>query len=172
GSGLQLQSSDGGYAVIRYGIEQRQCAPWFLQKEGDRWRLDLAVQQQAIGFGRSNAWHLNSRVIHRYQFAFMDWRMDGNGYPQAEVTLRWGLTTTTTHQGLFVTAVQPGSAAEQFGFHWGDRVVTWNGEPVRDHRHALQLMQQAEAGAHQAVVIERRDGKSTLEGPAPAPPAG
>ena len=168
GDGEVLESSDGGFAVVRYGIDERQCAPWFLRNHGDGWKLDLAVQQKAVGFGRSNAWHLNPRTIHRYQFGFMDWQLDGNGYPQSEQQLRWGLQTTTTDRGTFVTAVQPGSAAERFGFRWGDRLVEWNGESVQDHRHALQFMQQAEAGAPQTIAIQRRNGRAIrLQGAAP-----
>lgn len=168
GKGEVLTSSDGRFAVLRYGIDERQCSPWFLERGGERWRLDLAVQQKAVGFGRNNAWHLNPNTIHRYRFAFMDWRLDGNGYPQSKRELRWGLTTTTTDKGTFVIAVQPDSAAERFGFQWGDRVVQWNGEPIRDHRHVLAFMQRAEAGELQQVAIHRRDGTPTkLEGPAP-----
>ncbi|XOZ32781.1 PDZ domain-containing protein [Halomonadaceae bacterium KBTZ08] len=168
GKGDVLESSDGRFAVLRYGIDERQCAPWFLKQDGQRWRLDLVVQQKAVGFGRNNAWHLNPNAIHRYRFAFMDWQLDGNGYPQSRRELRWGLTTTTTSKGTSVIAVQPDSAAERFGFQWGDRVEQWNGEPIRDHRHVLAFMQEAEPGAPQAVAIQRRNGRSTqLKGPAP-----
>ncbi len=72
---------NGRLAVIRYPIEQRQCAPWFLRFEQGAWRLDLNAMQQAIRFGRSNAWHMAHAGIHPYRFAFNDWRFDQNGYP-------------------------------------------------------------------------------------------
>ena len=69
------------YAVIRYRVEQRQCAPWFLQYEQGQWRLDLTMMQKAIRFGRSNAWHFDLNTDHPYRYAFSDWRFDHNGYP-------------------------------------------------------------------------------------------
>ena len=69
------------WAVIRYPVAQRQCAPWFLRREQGAWRLDLLTMQQVIRFGRSNAWHFNLEVEHPYRFAFSDWRFDRNGYP-------------------------------------------------------------------------------------------
>jgi uncharacterized protein len=77
----QTAQQSGEYAVIRYPVAQRQCAPWFLRYEGDAWRLDLTMMQQVIRFGRSNAWHFDQSVEHPYRFAFSDWRFDHNGYP-------------------------------------------------------------------------------------------
>jgi uncharacterized protein len=76
-------SPDGQLAVIRYPIEQRQCAPWFVRYEQGAWRLDLNAMQQAIRFGRSNAWHMAGDGNHPYRFAFKDWQFDQNGYPIA-----------------------------------------------------------------------------------------
>ena len=73
------QASD--FAVIRYRIEDRQCAPWFFTFENDRWRLDLTMMQEAIRFGRGNAWRLVPGVEHPYAFAFDDWSFDRNGFP-------------------------------------------------------------------------------------------
>lgn len=68
-------------AVIRYPIAQRQCAPWFLILGGEGWQLDLTMQQKAIRFGRSNAWHFDLSRPHPYGFAFEDWVLDGSGFP-------------------------------------------------------------------------------------------
>lgn len=72
----------GERAVIRYPIRARRCAPWFLVRESGRWRLDLATASAAIRFGRDNAWHFAAGAEHPYAFAFSDWRLDRNGYPQ------------------------------------------------------------------------------------------
>lgn len=69
------------YAVVRYPVEQRQCAPWFLRYEQGQWRLDLTMMQKAIRFGRSNGWHFDLNTDHPFRFAFSDWRFDRNGYP-------------------------------------------------------------------------------------------
>lgn len=74
--------TNGERAVIRYPIEARGCAPWFLVREGGRWRLDLASASSAIRFGRDNGWHFAAGAEHPYTFAFTDWRLDRNGYPR------------------------------------------------------------------------------------------
>lgn len=73
-----------GRAVIRYPIAQRQCAPWFLERSGSGWQLDLTMQQTAIRFGRGNMWHFDLSRPHPYGFAFEDWALDRNGFPIRE----------------------------------------------------------------------------------------
>ncbi|HEY8155696.1 MAG TPA: TPM domain-containing protein [Myxococcota bacterium] len=70
-------------AVIRYPIQARRCAPWFLVREGGRWRLDLATASSAIRFGRDNGWHFAAGAEHPYRFAFADWTLDSHGYPRS-----------------------------------------------------------------------------------------
>jgi uncharacterized protein len=72
----------GERAVVRYPIEQRQCAPWFLVREGAAWQLDLASAQRALRFNHRNEWRLVDATLH-YGFAFEDWRFDRNGFPIA-----------------------------------------------------------------------------------------
>ncbi len=71
----------GDRAVIRYAPRERVCAPFFLLREGGRWRLDLAAASRAIGFGRSDAWHMARGLTSPYAFGFSDWRFDTHGYP-------------------------------------------------------------------------------------------
>ena len=71
------------YAVIRYPIAERQCAPWFFERSGSDWALDLTMMQKAIRFGRDNSWHFERGAEHPYAFAFADWRVDEYGYPRA-----------------------------------------------------------------------------------------
>jgi uncharacterized protein len=75
-------SRSGNRAVIRYRIADRACAPWFFRIEGGRWRLDMTLMQNAIRFGRSNAWHFAGGPPSDYAFAFSDWAFDGNGFPK------------------------------------------------------------------------------------------
>lgn len=78
----RVRFDTGGHlAVIRYPISQRQCAPWFLEKTGNGWQLDLTMQQKVVRFGRSNAWHFDRSRTHPYAFAFDDWNFDANGFP-------------------------------------------------------------------------------------------
>ncbi|HVH17940.1 MAG TPA: TPM domain-containing protein [Myxococcota bacterium] len=78
---VRLDAS-GVRAVIRYPIEARRCPPWFLVREGERWRLDLATASSAIRFGRDNTWHFAAGAAHLYAFGFADWTLDRNGYPR------------------------------------------------------------------------------------------
>jgi uncharacterized protein len=73
----------GQHAVVRYGVEERNCAPWFLVREGGRWRLDLLQSKETIRFGAKNAWHFALQPEANYAFAFSDWRLDRNGFPHA-----------------------------------------------------------------------------------------
>jgi len=75
-----ILSEDDRFAVIRYPTEERQCHPWFLEKEGGKWRLDLKTMQEAIGFNQKNQYHFRTQN-HAYGFAFTDLRFDKNGYP-------------------------------------------------------------------------------------------
>lgn len=74
----------GDYAVVRYGLAERACAPFFLQREDGAWRLDLTMMQKALRFGRNNAWRLDPGATHPYGFAFTDWRFDAKGFPLGE----------------------------------------------------------------------------------------
>ncbi|MDX1711606.1 MAG: TPM domain-containing protein [Rhodovibrionaceae bacterium] len=73
--------TSGKFAVVRYGVQDRACAPFFLRREGGGWRLDLTMMQTAVRFGRNNAWRLDPAASHPYGFAFSDWRFDSNGFP-------------------------------------------------------------------------------------------
>jgi len=72
-----------GRAVVRYPVEARLCAPWFLVHEEGLWRLDLANAQRVLHFGAGNAWHFATGEEHPYAFAFADWRVDRQGFPHA-----------------------------------------------------------------------------------------
>ncbi len=71
----------GRLAVIRYPEAERQCAPWFFQRIGGGWALDLTMMQRALRFGRANAWRFDPAASHAYGYAFEDWRFDTHGFP-------------------------------------------------------------------------------------------
>jgi uncharacterized protein len=77
-------SQDGSRAVVRYPAGERACAPWFLVREDDRWRLDLVTSRDTIRFGARNAWRFAPAPGDDYVFAFSDWRLDRNGFPHAD----------------------------------------------------------------------------------------
>lgn len=84
GCSVERVQTAGAYAVVRYGIDARACAPFFLQREAGGWRLDLTMMQKALRFGRNNAWRLDPAAAHPYGFAFTDWHFDANGFPVGE----------------------------------------------------------------------------------------
>jgi hypothetical protein len=71
----------GDRAVVRYPVGQRACAPLFLVREDDSWRLDLTVMRVLVVFNTKNHWRLGQGNAGPYAFAFEDWRFDENGYP-------------------------------------------------------------------------------------------
>jgi uncharacterized protein len=73
----------GDAAVVRYRVDERRCAPYFLRREDDAWRLDLATSSSAIRFNHDNQWRFQRPLPADYGFAFEDWRLDGNGFPHA-----------------------------------------------------------------------------------------
>jgi len=72
----------GGHAVIRYPPAERRCAPWFFERSGRAWTLDLTMMQRAIRFNHDNHWRLDPGANHPYGFAFEDWRFDRHGFPR------------------------------------------------------------------------------------------
>lgn len=74
---------EGERAAVRYRVEQRTCAPYFLRRENGGWRLDLTMMSSAIRFNHNNCWRFQTPISHAYEFAFADWRFDRNGFPQA-----------------------------------------------------------------------------------------
>jgi uncharacterized protein len=67
-------------AVVRYRVEQRQCAPYFLHREDDTWKLDLTALSSTIRFNHENQWRFQT-LPDEYRFAFEDWSIDRNGFP-------------------------------------------------------------------------------------------
>ena len=79
-----LIDPEGALAVVRYPRDEHNCSPWFLIREGEEWRLDLAAGQRIIRFGRDNAWRFDTAQLAQspFAFAFSDWEFDGNGRPR------------------------------------------------------------------------------------------
>ncbi len=73
---------EGRLAVIRYPPGERACAPWFFQRVGGAWALDLTMMQRALRFNHSNYWRFDMNARHPYRFAFDDWTFDRHGFPK------------------------------------------------------------------------------------------
>ncbi|MBA4741127.1 MAG: TPM domain-containing protein [Azoarcus sp.] len=72
---------DQPLAVVRYGVTQRQCAPYFLVYEDDAWRLDFVTMMQSLRFNIDNFWRMEPGAPSPYAKAFSDWRFDDKGFP-------------------------------------------------------------------------------------------
>lgn len=68
--------------MIRYPPAERACAPWFFERSGAAWTLDLTMMQRAVRFNHNNYWRLDPGVEHPYGFGFEDWRFDRHGFPR------------------------------------------------------------------------------------------
>lgn len=62
---------------------------------------------------------------------------------------------------VVVGAVQPGTPADEAGLKPGDRMVSFNGEAVRNNQHASGLVQKYKAAAI-SIIVEREGGPLTL----------
>jgi uncharacterized protein len=83
-SGETRHNGQSDRAVVRYDAAERQCAPWFLRRDGGRWTLDLVTSQRAVRFNHRNQWRFIDPRGHAYAFAFSDWRFDRHGFPVAD----------------------------------------------------------------------------------------
>lgn len=162
---------DDQHAVLRYPVSERTCAPWFLVREDDSWRLDLTMMQQAIRFNNRNEWHFVPGVGHPYEAAFNDLYLDRNGFPHEKPRQRWALSLSTRSvNGLnqtLVTYVGPGSAAERMGFRVGDRLLRWEDIELAYAGQISKSLATVEEGKVVTALIERDGQQMTLRMAAP-----
>lgn len=78
-----IVNTASSHAVVRYGVEERLCNPYFLVMENGGWKLDLTMMQNGIRFNHRNQWHFVMGADHPYWFAFQDWRLDKHGFPHS-----------------------------------------------------------------------------------------
>jgi hypothetical protein len=74
----------GSLAAIRFPLEERRHAPYFLRRHQAGWQLDLAARSRLVVFNSHNQWHF-SNLDHGFMFAFRDWRFDAGGFPHRVV---------------------------------------------------------------------------------------
>lgn len=148
-------------AVVRYKVDQRKCAPYFLVFEDGAWRLDFATMMQSIRFNIDNDWRFDFKKPHAYGEAFADWDFDKNGYPHAPRPKRWGITVTTDPKSgvTFISKIHTGAPAESMPIRAGDIVLSWDGMTRPHHRSILRSLDTAPAGKKLAVEVERAGQK-------------
>jgi len=152
----------GNFAVVRYGVKERLCSPYFLRKEAGAWKLDLTMMQKALNFNHNNQWRLRPEVKHSFRFAFTDWRFDKNGFPFPKRKLRWGVNMSYSPHGTLITNVVKGSAAEAMGLQKGDLIQQWAGKNRPDHRYISRHMKKVEEGVKVVAVVYRNSLQITL----------
>lgn len=73
----------GDRAAAVFLDDPRQVlAPWFFKRSATGWQLDGATQWNVVGYDDQNRWRFRNQ-IHRYMFAFEDFRFDARGYGRA-----------------------------------------------------------------------------------------
>lgn len=165
-------SEQRGRAVVRYYSPDRLCSPFFLVKENGNWKLDLTMMQKAIRFNHMNQWHFDMNAKHDYEFAFVDWSFDKNGYPTAK-KLRWGMSwqsfSEPTSKQLFsvVTWVKKDSFAEKTGLKVGDIILKWNDSALPDFSTIQKLIDMADEGTPYSITLQRGTAQVTLTGKSP-----
>lgn len=70
-------------AVVRYRIEERKCAPFLLFRENNTWVLDFVMAAASLRFSENDEWHFGDQIPRAYEFGFVDWTIDENGFPIA-----------------------------------------------------------------------------------------
>lgn len=150
---------EGLLAVVRYKVDQRQCAPYFLVIEDGAWRLDFRTMMENIRFNVSNEWHFDLSRPLPYADAFLDWDFNKDGYPFPQRKLRWGINVNTDYRKNITTVhkIFPETPATSMGLREGDVIVSWAGIKKPDHKEVVKSMDTLKDG--QALVVEViRDG--------------
>jgi hypothetical protein len=76
--------TNGDFAVIRFALARKECPPYFLQRQSERWRIDLMTSHEHLGFNAQDQWYTKNQERLRstaYGFAFSDVSFDQYGYP-------------------------------------------------------------------------------------------
>lgn len=156
------------YAVVRYPIEQRQCAPYFLVQEDAQWKLELTHMMTTIRFNHRNEWRFDKGYPLVYKFGFADWNFDRNGFPHSVAKLRWYLGVhTRDDKWTYVDWVGEGSPAEQLGLQVGDVILQWDELERPSNIDVSRKMAEVPEGRTVRVVVARGEQKHILEGKAP-----
>ncbi|QQG35245.1 MAG: TPM domain-containing protein [Micavibrio aeruginosavorus] len=151
---------DNTLAVVRYKVDQRQCAPYFLVMEDGAWRLDFRTMMENIRFNVSNEWHFDMSRPLPYADAFADWDFNKNGYPFPQRKLRWGINVNTDYRKDITTIhkIFPDTPAASMGLREGDIILRWDGIKKPDHKKIVKSMDALEDGETLTVEVIR-DGQ-------------
>ena len=164
-----VYTKDNMLAVVRYKVDQRKCAPYFLVMENGAWRLDFVTMMQNIRFNVSNDWHLDMKQPLPYADAFLDWDFNKDGYPFPQRKLRWGLNINTNYRNNQTTVhrIFPGTPAETMPLQEGDIILNWDGIKNPDHRQVVKSMDTVTEGKPMMIEIVRNGQKMTVTLKAP-----
>lgn len=160
---------DKPLAVVRYKVDQRKCAPYFLVNEGGAWRLDFVTMMNNIRFNIDNDWHLDMQKSLPYVDAFDDWTFNKDGYPFPMPKLRWGLTVNTNYRAgvTSITHIYPDAPASAMPFAVGDIILSWCGKVHPDYKFVINSMDDLDSGEAFHVDIQRGNLRIPLDLTAP-----
>ncbi len=151
-------------AVVRYKVEQRKCAPYFLVMEGEQWRLDFVTMMNNVRFNIDNDWHIDMIKPLPYADAFLDWSFNKDGYPFPHVKMRWGITVETNYRNnvTFIKKIHPDTPAKNMALQENDIILSWDGIKNANHEQVRNSMDSVEAGKHMKVQVLRGGQQLTL----------
>jgi uncharacterized protein len=156
-------------AVVRYKVDQRKCAPYFLVFEDGAWRLDFVTMMQNVRFNIDNDWRFDLKKPLPYADAFEDWSFNKDGYPWPQKPMRWGIMVNTDYRARETTIkkIYPGTPAETMPLREGDVVLSWDGDRRPTQKKIMQQLDRAAAGKKVIVEVLRNGQRMRLELTAP-----
>lgn len=159
-------------AVVRYKMDDRKCAPYFLVKENGAWQLDFMTMMQHIRFNVDNYWHFDIKKPIPYAEAFVDWQLNKHGYPHPLPKMRWGITVRSQNHpngGLvtFVEKIYPDTPAASMALQEGDVILSWDGIDNPFHKQITDNMDVAGEEKIIKVQVWRNGQKMLLDLKAP-----
>ncbi len=164
-----IELKDHTLAVVRYKVDQRRCAPYYLVREEGQWKLDFVAMSKTIRYNIDNEWHVEMSVPTPYNEAYDDWSFNKNGYPFPMKPMRWGLMVMTNRMTkvTWIKKIYEGTPAESMGFKEGDVILSWRHLDHPDYKEVVSDMDRVKPGDHVDVIIERGGQQFTLSVNAP-----
>ena len=89
--------------------------------------------------------------------------LDYETLPESGVRLGVMIEPAPDGRGLEVKKVLPGSTAEQYGLRKGDRLLSFDGEPLQESSDLIYAVKKKQAGQQGRVAIERHGEALTVD---------
>lgn len=189
-----IVADDQDYAVVMFPVEQRKCSPYLLRQEQGSWKLDFATMTRLIRFNHEMKWHLildwqgnmgkqkyalltqkgllPSKVralLAPYQFAFVDYLYDRNGYPyddwgKAVFKIAFDAYGDGQYQGTYINRLHSRGVGKRSGLKVWDQIVELDGKEIRegDLDYIAATMRSKKSGEALPITVSRRENGETV----------